>query len=225
MTTFAEQSFRCPLCTEVFPASVIQSWSSAGPRTSDLRRISLGEDPIPLLVHACPGCGFCGLAGDFAPGAIQPELPVEGGTLRERVHELYGANARSQALEPARAYERAAEIALLRGAPPLVAADRWLRAAWLHGDAEAADDERRCRMQALRLYRLALEARQGFLRQEDTVVVLYLVAELERRLGDKEAASEIFAEVIRLASAHEPLRGLAAAAQQQATSPREFLED
>ena len=37
-------------------------------------------------------------------------------------------------------------------------------------------------MQALRRYRGALEARQGFLRQEDMVVVLYLAGELERML-------------------------------------------
>lgn len=251
MSTIEPRRVTCPFCAETSDGWLVLAGQSSGPMTTDLRRYADGEDPLPKQLCSCAGCGWVGDVSDFEERAPEPDLAVpadaagawysqdgfedshdpmlidgprgEDSTLGALVERHLRPAAARSAADPAFRYEQHAQVQRWRGAGPLREGDAWLRAAWMHGDAERADDERRCRTRALGCYRQGVEEQRWFKRREDLVVIAYLVGELHRRLGDASEAGRWFEQTAGWSSGLPHMQDLLELAERQGRDPRDVV--
>ncbi len=249
MTT--TRDITCPLCGAVSEGRIVLPKASTGPKTSDLRRFSDGPDPLPILLCACSGCGYVGRVSDFeehAPSAadavragdvgaffsadewadahdpmLADRSAAEPSTFGAQVAEHLTPRADLGRTNAAVRYEHLAQIERWRGSGPLREGDAFLRAAWLHSDASADDDERRCRERALACYRRAVQERTWFQRREDLCVIGYLIGELHRRLGDSTEAARWYEQAVAWSSGLQHMQELVELAERQGRDPRDLV--
>ncbi len=249
MTTVRD--ITCPLCGAVSEGRIVLPKPSRGPKTSDLRRFSEGPDPLPILLCACSGCGYVGSVSDFEEHAPKPTDVVPAGdvgaffsedewadahdpmladrttqgpsTVGRQVAEHLTPRAEAGRESAATRYEHLAQLERWRGHGPLKEGDAFLRAAWLHSDANAEDDERRCRGRAVACYRKAVQERRWFQRREDLCVVGYLIGDLHRRLGDSTEAQRWYEQAVAWSSGLPHLQELVELAERQARDPRDLV--
>ena len=225
MTTISPREITCPLCSRTFSGFSVLAGPANGPLASDLRRYPEGEDPIPKQLNSCPECGYSGEVSafeEFAPDPAQ-EVPGTTSSLIELVERHLRPKAADSHKDPALRYEQHALVEEWLGNGPLRQGDAWLRAAWMHSDARRADDERRCRAQALGCYQRGLDERRWLRRREDMVVVAYLVGELSRRLDSKDSAKRWFEQAIAWSSGLQHMQDLVELAERQARDPRDLV--
>ncbi len=222
MTTISPREITCPLCSRVFSGFSVLAGPTNGPLASDLRRYPEGEDPIPKQLNSCPECGYSGEVSafeEFAPDPTQ-QVPGQEASLNELVELHLRPQAANSHTDPALRYEQHALLEEWLGNGPLRQGDAWLRAAWMHSDAHRADDERRCRVEALSCYQRGLEERHWLRRREDMVVVAYLVGELSRRLDLEDSAKRWFEQAIAWSSGLQHMQDLVELAERQARDPQ-----
>lgn len=251
MSTIQPRDITCPYCATAFDGWLVMASSSRGPKSTDLRRFDEGEDPLPKQINACPGCGWVGEVSDFEELAPAPDSAVRASdvgayysqdewddahdpmlvdgpprtasTIREQIAaHLTPRAAETTGSVPFR-YEQHAQIQRWRGEGPLREGDAWLRACWMHGDAGAESDARRCRQRALGCYLQAIQERRWFKRREDLVVIAYLCGELNRRLGDTAEAARWFEQAIAWSSGLPHLQELVELAERQGREPQELV--
>ncbi len=195
---------------------------------------------MPLLVHACPRCGFAGEQSAFARGGLSEDQRSR--VLRElepRVREFKeeppppnGAQHALAALMPRCAsslrdrvpgrvkYLCAARVAEWLGEKEARIADFLLKACWCCEEEGRADPK---------LLRTAAERFEKALSRPDGVsapqraVVAYLVGELYRRLGEPAKAASWFHAVEREIVDPQRQAWIASAARRQETEPEEWL--
>lgn len=249
MTTITPRDITCPLCDTTFAGHSVLASRDRGPLTSDLRRIPEGEDPLPRMLNACPGCGFSGETSRFEEHAPRADKVVPaadtGVFLSQDDHDdahdpLLADRAKQQestlaeqlatlgdriaaATEPALRWENAAQVERWLGSGPLREGDAMLRAAWLHEDAGRDADGRRCRRRALGCYRQGITEKRWFGRREDLVIVGYLCGELERRLGNGEVAKQWYEQAIAWSSGLQKLQELVELAERQMLHPADLV--
>jgi len=225
MTTIKTREITCPLCAEAFLGWSVLAGPASGPLASDLRRYPEGEDPIPRQLNSCPVCGYSGEVSAFEEFAPEPDRAVagEGSTLRELVDRHLRPQAAECRDNPALRYEQHALLEAWLDNGPLRQGDAWLRAAWMHDDANRDHDERRCREQALNCYRQGLDERKWLRRREDMVVIAYLVGELCRRLDQRDDALRWFEQAVAWSSGLQHMQELVELAERQARDPRDLV--
>ena len=225
MTTISARDLTCPLCSREFSGFSVLAGRSSGPLATDLRRYPAGEDPIPKQLNSCPDCGYSGEVSAFEEFAPDPSLDVasEDSNLRQLVDLHLRPRAADAHQDPALRYEQHASLEGWLGNGPLRQGDAWLRAAWMHSDAQRAEDEQRCRGRALERYQLGLEERRWLKRREDMVVVAYLVGELSRRLDAADSAKRWFEQAIAWSSGLQHMQDLVELAERQARDPRDLV--
>lgn len=180
MTTWAAISLRCPVCGRRFQSADVQSVEKVG-RDSDFRPHFVGLDPLPLLVHTCPGCLFTARAGDFEGHMeISRDWVAERPARLEWTGEgqLRGSDKFRLA---AQCYERR------RKAQESVIGELFLQASWCARKEGRREVEQECQEAAIDHYNRALERHE--IPEEEVPVVLYLVGELYRRLSKFELAN------------------------------------
>ena len=251
MSTIQPRDVTCPFCDTTTAGWLVLASRSTGPMTTDLRRYTDGEDPIPKQLCSCAGCGWVGDVSDFEERAPEAGLmvaapnagawytqddwadahdpmlidgaPLEGSALGALIEQHLRPGADRASTDPAFRYEQHAQVQRWREAGPLREGDAWLRAAWLHGDAERADDERRCRERALGCYLQGLQEQRWFKRREDLVVIGYLAGELTRRLGDTTEALRWFEQAVTWSSGLQHMQDLVELAERQGRDPRDVV--
>ena len=249
MSTITPRKITCPLCETSFGGHTVLSSKSRGPTSSDLRRFTDGEDPIPKQLNACPGCGFTGDVSGFEEHAptIDQRVPAAAtgvyfsqddwddahdpvladrpaaadSTLREQLVLL--ADRRAAATDPAVRWENHAQVERWLEHGPLREGDAWLRAAWMHDDAQRDADARRCRRRALHCYVQGISQKKWFARREDLVVIAYLAGELNRRLGNGPDAQRWFEQAIAWSSGMQRLQELVELAERQLVRPQDVV--
>jgi len=180
-------SLTCPLCTRRFDSSRVIGFQIGG-KDSDFCPQYAGGNPMPRLLHLCPSCGFIGFVPDFEV-KYSPELRAK---LRRTLAAL-GYKPGSQ-LQGAERYRRAALLAIYQGKPNAEIAELFLQATWCSRlDNESEELESRARRKAVEYFERALEA--GEIEDEDKPVLIYLLGELQRRLGRDEAALACFSQL------------------------------
>ena len=250
MTTVAARRLSCPLCTTSFDGWIVLAGRAQGPKTTDLRQYSEGEDPLPRQINGCPSCALTGEAvtfEDFPPSSKQEVRAADCGTyasvdewddaknplLVDRPapktstlgEQLLLLRDQAQAAheDAALRYEHHAHITRWTGGGPLREGDAWLRAAWMHEDRGGTEEGLRCRRQALATYLRGIEERTWFGRREDLVVVAYLIGELSRRLGQHEEAKRWFEQCVAWSSGLPHLESLVELAERQGRDPRDLI--
>jgi hypothetical protein len=172
----------CWVCDQRFEAEQPRSYALSG-RGSDLCPRPVGLNPLPLLVHICPNCGFTGDGRGFDPE--QADDQVQEWVLAGGLTALDRDSDRSDVK-----YERAALCHARRRRPsPLQVAEFYLAASWSAQLEEAPE-------------------RAPSYQEE--------AAELRRRLGEFEAALQLFDEAAVEFTQHGGPRWLLQALGQQA---------
>jgi hypothetical protein len=180
MTTSMPVQVRCALCGTLSQQNVLSSTSSFGPPDLDLRPQGPARWSLQFRVQHCPRCGYCA-------ESIGQRTPRAGRTVSSVIYRDVLENACMPAL--ARHYFCAAlvaEAAELRGD----AARRFVDAAWVCDDVEAAEQARICRQRAAEMLASAIE--WGDVPTE-SAVVHGVLADLLRRAGRHDEAIGVVA--------------------------------
>ena len=181
-----EIHLRCWVCEAEHDSEQPKSYLLQG-RGSDLCPRPLGPSPLPLLLHTCPGCGFIGDEAAFDPEQTDDQV-------REWV--LAGGLAASAGQTPDSAHEKyvlaAACHARRRRPSPFQLAELYLAASWSAQIEEAADEVPPLQAEAARHLESALLIDE--IADEERAVMTYLAGELRRRLGEFDAALQLFDE-------------------------------
>lgn len=215
MTTLRQIELRCPVCDNEFKSQSVVSTNAFGGKRTDFHERAAGTQPLAYLIHMCSECGYSGGEMDFT--GIADVGPV----LKQHVlMELTPPHTSSTC--GSEKYEAAAKVAQWQGMDPRYVADLLLRAAWCCVDEGDVEAERYFRRHAARMFEEALESYDGVPKEERAILV-YLVGELWRRIGDVDKASHWFDLVATEITDPENQRWVVDAAQQQRLSPREWF--
>jgi len=203
----------CWVCGERFQREEPRAYAVTG-RGSDLCPQPVGFNPLPLLLHTCPTCGFTADGRGFHPSQADDEVTrwvLSGGLARATEHMPDTDYARYEvaALCHARRREQSA----------LQLAEYYLAASWV-AQIESADDVvEDYQFEAARYLEQAILG--GELEEKERAVMTYLVGELRRRLGEFEAALKLFDEAAVQFAQHGGPRWMVRALNQQAKLARE----
>jgi uncharacterized protein (DUF2225 family) len=206
MTTFESVTLTCPLCTHEVQARVLMSTNFMG-STTDLHSITSGYNPLEFMIHTCQHCGFTGSEPAFS-GNIDPKVA-------QQIDQQIKPHVGDERLKADARWGFAARIAEWRGHHPEEIGQLYLNAAWC---AEELEKEHFYRRKAADWFEQALAV--GV---KDRPVILYLIGELYRRVGDKSVADEWFDAAINEAEGHPDAERIREIAHQQKTNPKDKL--
>lgn len=205
MTTVMPVKVKCPNCKAKFEVNVLMSIGVHGV-TTELREMTRGFNPLPLMVHSCRTCGFSAPREEFK-GKVDEAVSEK---IRLHIKPRLGNGD----LSADTSWEFAALIAEWGNQDPLEVAEMYRNAAWC---AKSGKRERRFRRSAAHWLERALEAGVP-----NRPVVLYLIGELYRRCGETGLANTWFDLAIQEADGPDEDR-LKQLAIQQKTNPQEFI--
>jgi len=197
---------RCWVCDESFECEEPRGYAVSG-RGSDLCPQTTDASLLSLLVHSCPACGFVGDGRAFADDQADDQVRewVLAGGLRAVASDDSGHGR----------YARAAACHARRRRPsPLQLAEYHLAASWSAQLDEAPEAVPGAQEEAARHLEQALLV--GELADEERAVMTYLAGELRRRLGEFEAALQLFDAAAMEFTRHGGPRWLLRALGQQA---------
>jgi uncharacterized protein len=201
MTTPIEISLTCPACGTEFRSTSLMSTNHVGRRT-DFHLITAGLPPLPFLIHTCTSCGYTDYPEGFED---HKHFPPE---LAQRIRNEFGPLVQDGLPDGGTRYGFAAKIAEWRGAVAGVIADIYLCAAWCCVDEGQKESETIYRRLAIEHFKGALENRDA-LPPEERLIIVYMVGELYRRVGDLPCAHDWFDRVISEGEESAPIVRLA----------------
>jgi uncharacterized protein len=214
MTTYHTIKTQCPCCSKEVEIRVLTSTNYFGQHT-DFRRETMGFPPTQVLINTCLNCGYSGYESDFDTG-----IKLAANVVNKINSEI---RPRLQGGEPdaGRRYEFAALIAEWQDAGADTIAELYLRAAWCCAEGDSNGDEAQYRRKAIQQFRRALDEKT--IPQEGEAVVIYLVSELYRRVGETAAAKEWFDKVVERAKNDSSWKEIEIIAIQQRDQPQEMF--
>jgi hypothetical protein len=212
-----EIDLECWVCGERFVGKEPRSYAVGG-RGSDLCPKPLDQNPLPLMLHTCPGCGFTGDGRAFHASQADEQV-------REWVLARGLAEAARQV--PDSGYARYELAALCHGrrrrVSALQLAEYYLAASWSAQLEQAEGVAPQYQAEAAKHLERALLV--GEVADEERAVMTYLVGELRRRLGEFEAALQLFDEAAIQFTQHGGPTWLLRALGQQAGLAKEGSAD
>ena len=203
---YAKQ-LKCGLCEHGFTSHLVRrSAQQAADSDSDFRIQYKRETPYFYSVFLCPSCGYAFLESFKKPREKQ----------REKIHEkirplpdFFGEKRDAATAELA--YKRAIECARLQGEDYIVMASLYLHLAWIHRVRQNAKGEQEALEESLNYYVAVYEKSE----LSDATKVMYLIGELNRRLGREKDAVFWFSRVVNEDHTNIAMRRMARQAWQQ----------
>jgi uncharacterized protein len=197
ISPFYAKEISCMNCQEKFTSMRIRSrFVRVASHHSDFKPVYSNPEINPLYynVAVCPHCGFS-FTDDFSPYFI----PGTKEAIAERITSQW--NRRSfdstrdidDAIET---YKLAYLSAMFKKEKPLSIAGLTLRIAWLYRDQGATEEEQRFLTIARNFYTTSYSEGDYVGTQMSETRVLYIIAELSWRIGDREEAVRNFSRVI-----------------------------
>lgn len=215
MTALRQIDLCCPSCGNEFSSQTVVSTNAFGGKRTDFHERAAGMQPLPYQVHMCNRCGYSGTERDFTE---QTEISP---LVRDHVWNELSPHV-STTVTGSEKYEAAAKVAEWQGADPRYVGDLWLRAAWCCVDEGDVEAERYYRRHAAWAFEQALEFYDSVPRDERAVLV-YLVGELWRRVGDLKQADAWFNLVPEEVTDPVAQRWVIDIARRQQSDPREWF--
>jgi uncharacterized protein (DUF2225 family) len=211
---FWKKGFKCPLCD--FPFQMLQvrdQFVEVGSRDSDFYERHRGINTLHYQVVVCPHCYFAALPDDFGRVFSNEREAIERALapIRRRIGHLDFSDREYRTAQHAQAsFELAIVCYSQRRNSYRKVAGFYHRLAWLARAAGQDELERRHLAVARDGYASALERREA----EDPRVeltVMYLIADISRRIGDLEAAGKWIGQVLQhpQIERHKMIAGLA----------------
>lgn len=154
MTQFENKSLTCPCCEQSFETQLVIGYQ-VGEKDSDFCPRYLDGNPLPHLLHVCPGCGFVGFEADY-------RNLKDASQIKKIVNLLAGFHwQKGGTLGGAERYRRAALIATYTGKRSAEVADLYLQATWCSRmEGEPDDEQKNARRKAVKYFELALAAEE-----------------------------------------------------------------
>ena len=198
MESFFEQQKVCPVCQTKFTVTRVRSSACfVISRDTDFRVKYRDIDPLLYSIWVCPDCQYTNNDKDFIQEFRQHELErLKKGLplLKSEEPDFSGERTPQKAL---RAVELAIRTAMVRQAPAIVLAGFYLRGAWLLRDLGKTKEEINFIEQAKKLYQHSFEKEWGrYDEKMSDTTVMYLIGELNRRMGDNEEAIKWFSRTM-----------------------------
>ncbi|RDI41469.1 DUF2225 domain-containing protein [Falsibacillus pallidus] len=197
VTPFFERKLECPLCKHSFKTTKIRSrFIKIERHDSDFCPVYNDESVNPLLynVHVCPSCGYS-YTDEFQTFFV----PLIREELEEKVakhwtpQDFGGKRTIAKAVN---AYKLAIYCGMIRREKKVTIAGLYLRIAWLYRLASMhAEEARFMKLSALE-YSESYSNDDFSGTQMSEVRILYMIAELQRRLGNRDAAVLYFSKII-----------------------------
>lgn len=193
-----DKRMECPICMSPYQTKKILSrFVRVASLDTDFYSVYEYTHLNPLLYHVniCPNCGYSHTE-DFSP-YFPPNAKEQ---IAQKVCQAwtqqdYG-NERS-VLKAINAYKLALYCALLKKEKHVTIAGLLLRIAWLHRLEQREEEEKRFLLHSLNEYKLSYET-DDFQSSKMTITkVLYLIGELNRRVGQEHEASYYFSQIIQ----------------------------
>ncbi|WOV83432.1 DUF2225 domain-containing protein [Sporosarcina jeotgali] len=197
LTPFYDKKMSCLNCKEPFTTTRIRSrFSRVASTDTDFKPNYVDSEVNPLFynIAVCPSCGFSftdDFAPYFAPGTKEQIASVI--TAGWKPHSLSGKRTIEDAIA---AYKLGYLSAMVKKEKSLTTAGITLRTAWLYRILEHHEEEQRFLTLARNLYEEAYSADDHAGTQMSESRVLYMVAELSWRTGDREKAVQYFSKII-----------------------------
>lgn len=197
-TAFFEQQKQCPVCSTKFTVTRVRSSVCiVMQRETDFHVKYRDIDPLLYSIWVCPNCQYANndkdFIQDFKPHEMErmkKGLPL----LKTEEPDFSGERTPPAAL---RTVELAIRTAMVRQAPSIILAGLYLRGAWLLRDLGKNQESLNFTEQAKKLYQLSFEKEWGrFAAKMSDSRIMYLIGELNRRLGDYEEAIKWFSRTI-----------------------------
>lgn len=181
----------CPACETDYPMSRVRpSFKRSYRADSDFCRYYKDVNPDYYLVRVCPACGYA------SNEHFRPLTEEQKERIRERVgagwqrRDYGGERSRQDALDT---YKLALLCAQLKDEPSRIVAGLLHHIAWLYREIEDTEQERRFLAHALDAYLSVYETERDV---TDQARLLYLLGELNRRLGRYAEAIRWFSRVV-----------------------------
>lgn len=195
---FFEQQKQCPVCGYKFTVTRVRSSACiVMHRETDFHVKYRDIDPLLYSIWVCPNCQYANndkdFIQDFKPHEMErmkKGLPL----LKTEEPDFSGERTPPLALQ---AVELAIRTAMVRQAPAIVLAGFYLRGAWLYRDLGKTEEEIKFVEQAKKLYQQSFEKEWGrYAAKMSDSRIMYLIGELNRRLGNNEEAIKWFSRTI-----------------------------
>ncbi|QSS99416.1 DUF2225 domain-containing protein [Pontibacillus sp. ALD_SL1] len=192
-----DKQSQCPFCAHTFTTKKVRSRFTRPIKTdTDFCTLYKHEQYSPLLYVpiVCPDCGysytdqFSTLLSEQSRNEITEKL-VKRWTPQNYSEERTENNALN-------AYKLAIYTAQLKKEKAIVIAGLYLRVVWLYRKRKDALQEARFIRLAEEMYKKAYEEDDFFFTEMNALRVLYLIGELNRRLGRNEEAIKYFSLVV-----------------------------
>jgi uncharacterized protein (DUF2225 family) len=212
MTTIFPISLRCPICETEFGSHEIGSCGFASKRT-DFRPNYWGLNPVNYFYHLCPECGFCA-----SKPLYESQITHEG--VIQAIKQLGVLRESSLPMKLERAMVC---LELLRDGEFIHSnnfdlANSWINAFWW---AETKEQEHKFGKIVISYLKQAIS--EDELPDKDVAISKYLIAEINRRIGNTEEAVKYFDEVLSLIKDDTDSKFLYELTQQQKTHPQENM--
>lgn len=192
---FFKKSVECTSCHETFKTTKMIS-SKARIYKTDTDFCTHAENAHPMYydVHVCPHCGFAGIE------RFRPILKRKKAVLKENyldkvvpMPELCEERTVDDAIK---AYKLALYASELLGEPLTVQASCTMKIAWLNRFKGDEGEDRRFLSKSLELYTKAMEHEDLSRQQVNESKLIYLIAELNTRVGDYAVARRWFSHLM-----------------------------
>lgn len=211
MTTFLSITLYCSICQRSFKSNGVGSCGYASKRT-DFRQNYWGFNPIEYFYHLCPHCGFCAPKKMF-------EHKIDN-SIREKLKEFGILEDKSLSKKLERAMlclETLNELGVINK-DEFALANIFLDAYWWGDDQ---DNTKKFGEKILDFFEKAFD--KGQIPSDQFYTILYLMGEINRRIGNIDKAKKIFDEVISLTKNRKELDFIRKLAIQQRNDPKEEL--
>ncbi|MFX1445480.1 MAG: DUF2225 domain-containing protein [Promethearchaeota archaeon] len=214
MTTLYPIELQCAVCDKTFESSEIGSCGYASKRT-DFRPNYWGFNPVYYFYHLCPHCGFC------APKSVfEMDFDKHKTEIKQKMDELGLLDNKILSMKLERAMiclQIANELGIVH-VDDFTLANNWIEPYWW---ADDPGDIKKFGEIALRYFYSAFEKNQ--VPNDQKISTKYLMGEINRRIGNKEKAIELFDELLSLAGNNKELREIYSLTLQQKTNPKDIL--
>ncbi|MDK2919088.1 MAG: uncharacterized protein PWQ37_1821 [Candidatus Petromonas sp.] len=190
-----EKTVHCPVCDRDFTTQKVRTSAiRVENRDEDFCPYYKSQNPLFYSVFVCPHCGYAALEGDFSRiGEREKEKIKETISPKWRPRSYDGERTIEDALE---VYKLALLCSQVIGASESTIGKICLRLAWLHrylGDEKEKDFIKF----AVKAFHKAYTTERLDEDQNDMVIILYLLGELNRRVGNYKDAIKWFDKALR----------------------------
>lgn len=191
------KKIKCHVCQESFQScKVRRSKYSIAKVDTDFCTHYKGENPLFYNIYICPFCGY-GFSENFKVPAEKTRKEI-----LEKITPLPGDYGQRRTLEMAvEAYKRAIECALIQKERKIILASLALHVAWFFRFAGKEEEEKKYLQEALNYY---LEVYEKERVNGSLARIVYLIGELNRRLGKAREAIFWFDRVINDKNINDP---------------------